>query len=164
MLFSTISFQFKLRYLKFENVSPWCDWMFWFVVGAFHLYSQNLQLILDNANLGKDRYNMDIVHSYTAAVRGYHYHKQLWNPVKNGELHCSHEEFNLYDKYAIKVIHKNGMTVGHLPWELSWVKKFSLDRGVTMYVKLLQVIIDNHPWFKEGWKFLVPWAPECHWL
>ena len=76
---------------------------------------------------------MDIVHSYTATVRGYHYYKQFWNPVKNEELRCSHEEFNLYD---IKVIHQNGKTVGHLPRELSRVTKLFLDRGVTMYVNL----------------------------
>ena len=79
---------------------------------------------------------MDIVRSYTAAVRGYHYYKQFWNAVENEELRCSHEKFNLYDKYAIKVIHENGKTVGHLPRELSCVIKFFLDRGVTMYVKL----------------------------
>ena len=75
---------------------------------------------------------MDIVHSYTAAVRGYHYYKQFWNPVKSEELRCSHEEFNLYD---IKVIHQNGKAVGHLPRELSRVTKFFLDRGVTMLCK-----------------------------
>ena len=66
---------------------------------------------------------MDIVHSYTAAVRGYHYYKQFWNLVENEELRCSHEKFNLYDKYAIKVIHENGKAVGHLPRKLSRATK-----------------------------------------
>ena len=74
---------------------------------------------------------MDIVYSYTAAMRGYHYYKQFWNPVENEELPCSREKFNLCDKYAIKVIHENGKTAGHLPRELSRVTEFVLDRGVT---------------------------------
>ena len=79
---------------------------------------------------------MDIVHYYTAAVRGYYYYKQFWNPIENEELRSSHEKFNLYDKYAIKVVHKNGKTAGHLRRELSRVTEFFLDRGVTVYVKL----------------------------
>ena len=74
---------------------------------------------------------MDIVYSYTAAMRGYHYYKQFWNPVENEELPCGREKFNLCDKYAIKVIHENGKTAGHLPRELSRVTEFVLDRGVT---------------------------------
>ena len=64
---------------------------------------------------------MDIVYCYTAAVRGYHYYKQFWKLVENEELHCYHEKYNLYDKFAIKTVHKNGETVGHLPREISRV-------------------------------------------
>ena len=46
---------------------------------------------------------MDIVHSYRAAVRGYH---------------------NFYDSFAVKTVRKNGETVGHLPRELSRVTLF----------------------------------------
>ena len=80
---------------------------------------------------------MDIVCSYTAAVRGYHYYKQFWKPVENEELHCYHEKYNLYDKFGIKTVHENGETVGHLPREISRVTKFFLDRGVSMHIKLL---------------------------
>jgi hypothetical protein len=79
---------------------------------------------------------MDIVHSYTAAVRGFHYYKQFWKPVENEELRCFHEKFNLYDKFAIKVVREDDKTVGHLPRELSRVTKYFLDRGASMYVKL----------------------------
>ena len=90
-----------------------------FIVGAFHPYSQNLHLVLGNTNVGKEVNNVDtIVHSYTAAMRSYHCYKQFWNPAENEERRCNHEEYNLYDKYAIKVIHENGKIVGHLPREL----------------------------------------------
>ena len=79
---------------------------------------------------------MDVVHSCTAAVRGYHYYKQFWKHVENEELHCYHEKYNLYDEFAIKTVHKNGETVGHLPREISRVTNFFLDRGVSMHIKL----------------------------
>ena len=37
--------------------------------------------------------DMDIVHSYTAVVAGYHDYKQFWKPVENDELYCLHEKF-----------------------------------------------------------------------
>ena len=76
---------------------------------------------------------MDIFHSYTAAVRGYHYYKQLWKPAENEELQCYHEKYNY--QFAIKTVQKNGETVGHLSREISQVTKFFLDRGVSMHIK-----------------------------
>ena len=40
---------------------------------------------------------------FSVAVRGYHYHKSLRNPIPNQKLQCSHEENNLFDMFAIKV-------------------------------------------------------------
>ena len=79
---------------------------------------------------------MDIVHSYTAAVRCYHHCKQFWKSVENEEPHCYHEKYNLNDKFAIKTVHKNGETVGHLLQELWRVTIFFLDRGASMHVRL----------------------------
>ena len=79
---------------------------------------------------------MDIVHSCTAAVRCYHYCKQFWKSAENEILHCYHEKYNLYDKFAIKTVHKNSKTVGHLPQEISRVTKFVLNRGTSIHVKL----------------------------
>lgn len=51
---------------------------------------------------------MDIVHSYTATVRGYHYYKHFWKPIENEELSCLHEKFSFYDSFAHKTVRKNG--------------------------------------------------------
>ena len=57
---------------------------------------------------------MDVVHFYAAAVRGYHYYKQFWKPIKNEALSCLQEKFNFYDSFAVKTVRKNGEAVGHL--------------------------------------------------
>ena len=51
---------------------------------------------------------MDIVHSYTTTVRGYHYYKHFWKPIENEELSCLHEKFSFYDSFALKTVRKNG--------------------------------------------------------
>ena len=78
---------------------------------------------------------MDIVHSYRAAVRGYH---------------------NFYDSFAVKTVRKNGETVGHLPRELSRVTLFFWIEGFRFMSSYLHVITDGRHWFKERWKFHVP--------
>ena len=54
---------------------------------------------------------MENVYSFTAAVRGFHYYRKFWKPKENEKLDCSHEEHD-------------GMIVGHLPREISRIKKF----------------------------------------
>ena len=43
---------------------------------------------------------MDIVHSYLAAMGGYHYYKHFWKPIENEQFCCLHEKFNFYDSFA----------------------------------------------------------------
>ena len=59
--------------------------------------------------------DMDIVHTYAAVVKGYHYYKQFWKPVENEELRCLHEKISFYDSFAVKTVHKNDEIVGYLP-------------------------------------------------
>lgn len=76
------------------------------------------------------------VRKYAAAVRGFHYYQRFWRPKENEELDCIHEPDNVFDRFAIKTVNKDGDTVGHLPKELSRVTKYFLDRGFTMKCKL----------------------------
>ena len=57
--------------------------------------------------------DMDIVHSYTAVVTGYHGYKQFWKPVENDSSAAYMKNF--YDSFAVKTVHKNDETVGYLP-------------------------------------------------
>ena len=76
------------------------------------------------------------VNKFTAAVRGFHYHQRIWRPKENEELDCVYEPDNMFDRFAIKTVNKDGDTVGHLPKEISRVTKYFLDRGFTMQCKL----------------------------
>ena len=75
-------------------------------------------------------------HSFTAAVRGFHYYRRFWRPKENEKLDCLHESGNAFDRFAIKTVNEKGEIVGHLPKEISRVTKYLLDRGLTMYCKL----------------------------
>ena len=48
--------------------------------------------------------NHNKIFEFTAAVRGYHYYREFWNPVPNQKLSCAHEENNPFDMFAIKVL------------------------------------------------------------
>lgn len=76
------------------------------------------------------------VHTFTAAVRGFHYYRRFWKPKENEKLDCMHEPGNVFDRFAIKTVDERGETVGHLPKEISRVTKYFLDRGFSMYCKL----------------------------
>ena len=67
-------------------------------------------------------------HSFTAAVRGFHYYRRFWRPKENEKLDCLHEPGNAFDRFAIKTVNEKGEIVGHLPKEIS--------SGFTMYCKL----------------------------
>ena len=70
-------------------------------------------------------------------VRGFHYYRKYWQPQLDDELYCQHELDNLFDFFAIKTCIKNtGVTVGHLPMEISRATKFLLDSGATVFIKL----------------------------
>ena len=92
-----------------------------------YLINSNLQVLLSkNINKSDKKLisGMDIVHSYTATVRGYHYSKQFWKSIENEELRCLHKKFNFYDSFAVKTVHKNDESVDHLPRQLSRVRFF----------------------------------------
>lgn len=76
------------------------------------------------------------VHTFTAAVRGFHYYRRFWKPKENEKLDCMHEPGNVFDQFAIKTVDERGEIVGHLPKEISRVTKYFLDRGFSMYCKL----------------------------
>lgn len=69
-----------------------------------------------------------ITEEFPAAVRGYHYYRQIWAPLEGDELPCEHEANNAFDIFAIKVMDTNGAIVGHLPLEMSRITKYIMDR------------------------------------
>ena len=75
-------------------------------------------------------------HTFTAAVRGYHYYRRFWRSKENENLICLYEAGNPFDRFAIKTVNESGEIVGHLPKEISRVTKYFLDRGASMYCKL----------------------------
>ena len=77
------------------------------------------------------------IFEFPSAIRGFHYYRKYWQPKLEDELYCRHEEDNPFDFFAIKICMKNtGVTVGHLPMEISRPTKFLLERGATAFVKL----------------------------
>ena len=79
---------------------------------------------------------MENWYTFTAAVRGYHYYRKSLKPKENELLRCLFEENNPYDRFAIKTVTSEGTTVGHLPREISRIKKFFMDRGAVVSVQL----------------------------
>ena len=75
-------------------------------------------------------------HTFTAAVRGYHYYRRFWRPKENEKLIWLYEAENPFDRFAIKTVNESGEILGHLPKEISRVTKYFLDRGASMYCKL----------------------------
>ena len=76
---------------------------------------------------------------FSAAVRGFHVYKAIWKPMESELLNCSHEKDNPYDVFSIKVFKAEspGITVGHLPMEISRITKYIIDRGAQVEVKVL---------------------------
>ena len=66
---------------------------------------------------------------FSAAVRGFHVYRDVWNPHENEELVCLFEENNLLNMFAICTCRKDcEKTVGHLPREISRPTKYLIDR------------------------------------
>ena len=87
---------------------------------------------------------------YTAAVRGYHYFKTIWQPKENEVLTCQFENGNSYDMFAIKTCDHGGIMVGHLPREVSRITKFIIDRGAIVTVLLTGTHYRRLPLVKGG--------------
>ena len=68
------------------------------------------------------------IFEFPSAVRGFQYYGKYWQPQLDDELYCQHELHNPFDFFAIKICMKNtGVSVGHLPMEISRATKFLLD-------------------------------------
>ena len=67
--------------------------------------------------------NKNIV--FSAAVRGFHFYKSIWQPIEGELMDCLHEDDNPYDIFSIKVFKKDfpSTIVGHLPMEISRITK-----------------------------------------
>ena len=61
-------------------------------------------------------------------------------PRTRPHLNCYHERNNPFDRFAIKYyeVGKEEM-IGHLPMEISWVRKYFMDRGATVTAQLTGV-------------------------
>ena len=51
---------------------------------------------------------------FSRCVRGYHVHKDMWNPPVGETVNCKHQDGNPEDPYTI-TLQKDGVTVGHVP-------------------------------------------------
>ena len=94
--------------------------------------------------------NTNKTFQFTAAIRGYHVFRKIWEPVIEEELKCAHEVGNEYDVFSVKTCQGSGETVGHLPGEISRATKFLLDRGATVNAKLYSEHYRKSPLFQGG--------------
>ena len=94
--------------------------------------------------------NTEKVCEFTAAIRGYHYYRQLWNPQVSKVLQCVHDFGNVFDIFAIKTLNNKGEIVGHLPREISRVSKLLLDRGATIQATLTTTNYRRSPLVQGG--------------
>ena len=76
--------------------------------------------------------------AFSAAVRGFHVYKSIWNPEEGEVLMCYREESNPYDSFSIKVCKpgEDAQIVGHLSLELSRITYFIVQRGATVTAKV----------------------------
>ena len=87
-----------------------------------------------------------IKHSFQCGLRGFHVHKEVWNPIVSEVLRCCHERKNPFDRYALAAMKRlprrlADCTIGHLPREISRVIRFFLLRGVVVSV---EIVDKNH--------------------
>ena len=88
---------------------------------------------------------------FSAAVRGFHVYREVWNPSESEELTCLYERNNLFDMFAIRTCRtEDGITVGHLPREISRPTKFLIDRGAKVVAKLSATHYRRSPLFQGG--------------
>ena len=87
---------------------------------------------------------------YTAAVRGCHYFKAIWQPKENEVLVCQFENGSSYVIFARKTCDQRGTMVGHLRCEVSRFTKFITDRGATVSVMLTETYYRRSPLVKGG--------------
>ena len=86
---------------------------------------------------------------YTAAVRGYHYFKTIWQPKENEVLICQFHNGSSYDMFDIKTCDQRGTMADHLPREASRITKFIIDRGAIVSVMLTGTHYRRSPLVKD---------------
>jgi len=64
----------------------------------------------------------------SSCVRGYHVYKDVWAASAGAVLQCEREARNSNDPYAVAV-HKDGLTVGHIPRTISCICSVFVRRG-----------------------------------
>ena len=89
---------------------------------------------------------------FTCAVRGYHYYRAVWEPKVNEILNFSHEQNNVFDRFAVKTMKENhnNQIVGHLPVEVSRVIKYLIDRGAEVTAQLTSTNYQRSPLIQGG--------------
>ena len=93
----------------------------------------------------------DKVLVFAAAVRGFHFYSEVWDPKENEELCCLHESNNVFDMFAIKTCQiQENKVVGHLPREISRPTKILLDRGAKITATLSSTKFRRSPLFQGG--------------
>ena len=64
-------------------------------------------------------------------------------------MNCDHEYGNAFDSFSIKT-EKDGLNVGHIPYETSRATKFILDRGAKVTAKITSDHYRKPPLFPGG--------------
>ena len=88
--------------------------------------------------------------TFSAAIRGFHVYRQVWQPVEDERLVCTHETGNAFDLFSIKATNRHGVLSGHLPREISRPTKFLLDRGASVTATLTDTNYRRSPLFQGG--------------
>ena len=84
------------------------------------------------------------------AIRGFHYYRKYWRPNTDEKLIWIHDQENVFDMFVIKTCLEDGLTVGHLPREVSRICKFLLDRGTSITAELTSTIYRFSPLVNGG--------------
>ena len=63
-------------------------------------------------------------------------YKELWTPTIGEELQTIQEQNNVHDRFAVAVV-KEGITVGHIPRDMSRVCWYFLGRHNTITCKII---------------------------
>ena len=88
---------------------------------------------------------------FSAAVRGFHVYRDVWNPHENEKLVCLFEVKKLFDMLAIITCRKDReKAVGHLPREISGTTKYLIDRGEKITAKLSSIHYRRSSLFQGG--------------
>ena len=75
---------------------------------------------------------------FSSVVRDFQVYKRNLKPEEGELLKCSHEEYNLYDIFSIKV-YKSGTDeiAGHLPMPISRITKSIMAGGISVTLKII---------------------------